>query len=318
MSLLTPLSTPLSTPLLTPLSIPLSKPIPNIFHFINIGPREFNMMHFLSIYTAYIQNKPDKIYVYVDHEQKNNIYWEILKDIVEYTYITPPTHYNNIELNSYHYKADIIRMEKLIEHGGIYMDLDILSLKPLTHLLGHKLVLGSEASDDPNSIKLEEFKSITNAVIMSEPNNPFIKDWYKEIGNNLVGKPWAYHAVCLPKDMLMNNPGKYDVHLEPSKTFMPFCFRYPYIWDDNQISKKDCLEESYTIHLWENIWSRDYISQLSVSYFKNRTNIMTILFRDNMKILSENKNKIQQIISNCVGKDNDKALYYMNMLKQLS
>ena len=192
--------------------------IPNIIHFINIGPREFNLLHFISIYSAYKLNKPDKIYVYCDHKQENNIYYEILKNIVEYEYVQAPTEINGIQLNSYQYKADIIRMNKLIERGGIYMDLDVISLKPLTKFLNYSMVLGSELSlKDPNSTNINDFSSITNAVILTEPDNEFMKEWLRQIPDNIIGKVWAYHAVCLPKKILLNN--MYNVHLEPQKSF---------------------------------------------------------------------------------------------------
>jgi len=290
--------------------------IPNIFHFINVGPREFSLMHFLSIYTAYKLNNPDKIYVYVDHEQKDNIYWDILKDIVEYEFVEAPTIHKGVPIESFQYKADIIRMEKLIERGGIYMDLDVLSLKPLTDLRNHNIVLGSEASDDPNSTNLEDFKSITNAVLMTEPNNDFIKFWYDQIGDNLIGKPWAYHAVCLPKKLLQEN--SFDVHLDPSKTFLPFCFRHPYIWNSNMNHRINEFDESYTIHLWETIWWQQYTSKLDVEYLVSNNNIISKLFNQYLDIINENQDKIKTIITNCMENgDMKKLLYYTNMLNSL-
>lgn len=293
-------------------------PIPNIFHFINVGPREFNMLHFLSIYSAFKLNQPEKIYVYVDHKQKNNIYWDILQDIVEYEFINTPTEYNGIPLKYYQYKADIIRMEKLIERGGIYMDLDVLSLKPLTHLLKHNIVLGSEISVDQYSRRLEDFGSITNAVIMTEPNNDFIKFWYKEIGNNLVGKPWAYHAVCLPKKLLLENKN-FVVHLEPSKTFMPFCFRNPYVWKDEQKYRIKELDDSYTVHLWETIWTAEFISKLNIQFFNKRDNIITELFGPYIEILKNNTDKLKKLIMNCMeANDANKLVDYTTMINGLN
>lgn len=287
--------------------------IPNIFHFINIGPREFNMMHFLAIYTAKYHNNPEQIYVYVDHEQKNNIYWHILKDMgVIFKNIIAPTEHKNVKLETYQYKADIIRMEKLLEIGGIYMDLDVLSLKPLTEFLKYDVVLGSEKGSDPESYDINDFESITNAIIMSEPNNDYIRKWYDEIGNNLVGKPWAYHAVCLPKDILINNP-EYNVHLERMNTFMPFCFRSTYIWhesDTSMLLSKNC----YTCHLWDTIWNKEYISKLNINYFKGDT-IFAKLFRDYMKVFDGYVDTIRDMIRSETN-NNKKQMYY-DMLRHI-
>lgn len=293
--------------------------IPNIFHFINIGPREFNMLHFISIYSAYTLNKPEKIYLYCDHEQKHNIYYEILKDVLTIEYITVPNDINGIRLESYQYKADVIRMTKLIERGGIYMDLDVISLKPLHKFLDNKIVLGSELSDDPDSININEFKSITNAVILTEPNNSFMKEWFKQMPYNIVGKPWAYHAVCLPKEILLNNPHYLnDIKLEPSKTFMPFCFRKPYIFNNDSIEMKTLLKESYTMHLWETIWYNEYISKFSVQYFLENNNIFTDICKQYIKVIYDT-NKLDVLIDKLYVEEpnGNKLKLYREMRKNL-
>lgn len=282
--------------------------IPNIFHFINIGPREFNLVHYLSIMTAYKQNNPTHIYLYCDTIQKNNIYWDMLKNIVTIVEIVPPSYHKGILLKSYHYKADIIRMEKLLEMGGIYMDLDVLSLKPLTNFLDKNIVLGAETATDKNSINITDFESITNAVILSEPNNKFIKDWFSQIGDNLTEKPWAYHAVCLPKEILAQT--EYDVTLEPKTSFMPFCFRDDYIFSTEMKHRREELHKSYTIHLWENIWKDKYISKIDIGYFNAHNNLMTELFGDYLDDIYDNLDNIIKIIRDSYKMDDSEKLYY--------
>jgi mannosyltransferase OCH1-like enzyme len=279
-------------------------------------------MHFISIYSAYKLNNPDKIYIYIDRLQENNIFFNILKPIVTYELITPPETYNNIELTTYQYKADIIRMTKLIERGGIYQDLDIMSIKPLTGLLNNNIVLGSELSEDTyeDSIDLTKFKSITNAIIMSEPNNKFMIDWYAEMSNHMTDKPWAYHAVCLPKDMLLAS-NSYQVTLVSANTFMPFCFRKTYVWESDKKHMIDNLDKSLVIHLWDTIW-RDYVNNLSVRYFLQEDNIITMLFKKYMFILKEHTSEINHIILNLINQDKDKNQdkinYYSDMLYWLN
>lgn len=268
--------------------------IPKIFHFINIGPRHFNLMHFISIISAYELNRPDKIYVYITQEQYNDFFWNILKDIVTFEFVDNMDEYKGAPLKSYQYKADVIRMQKLIERGGVYMDLDILSLKPVTSLLNNHIVVGGESKGEDEGNSLDSVGSVANGVLISEPNNPFLKDWLEEIPNNIIGKPWAYHAVNLPKELLKK--GDYDIHLEPTKSFFPFCFRYHYIFRDNMKHKITELMDSYTIHLWETIWHKDYISKLSVKYFNENDNIFTWLFGKYMKVLYDNLDNLDELI----------------------
>lgn len=227
--------------------------IPNIIHFIFFNSMEFLPLHYTAIKSAIEVHKPKKVYLYNDTRPVNNKYWDkiVQNDIVEVVDITAPTEYNGIKLEKPQYKADITRMELLIQQGGIYMDLDVVSLNSFENLLDHSLVLGVEAADDENTTDLNEVKSITNAVMLTEPNHPFMKEWFKQIGDNLENKEWAYHAVCLPLDILKQT--EYDVKILPRKSFMPFDFRDEYIFNDDR-SHLTKLEDSYTIHMWQTIW----------------------------------------------------------------
>lgn len=268
--------------------------IPNIFHFINIGPRHFNLMHFLSIISAYELNRPDKIYVYCTQKQYNEIFWDILDGIVTFEFIDDMPEYKGVKLNSYQYKADVIRMEKLIERGGVYMDLDILSLKPVTSFFNKNIVVGGESHGNNAGNSLDSVGSVANGVLISEPNNPFLKEWLERIPHNIIGKPWAYHAVNLPKNILAE--GNHKIHLEPTDSFFPFCFRKHYIFKDDMKDHITNLTNSYTIHLWETIWHDEYISKLSVKYFNEHDNILTWMFGKYLKFIYDHRERLDELI----------------------
>lgn len=286
--------------------------IPNIFHFINFGPREFNMVHFLSIVSAYDHNRPDKIYLYCDQEQEDNIFWEILKEIITPEKISVKS-IKGIPLTSYEYQADVVRLDKLRERGGVYMDMDILSLKPIKRFFNKSVVMGIEKAYDPNENNIHQIDSISNALIMSEPDNDYIKQWYEKIPENLVGKQWAYHAVVLPKKLLEED-STYDVTLKPTKNFIPFCFRDPYIFQEENKYKKYLLDESYTIHLWENIWKREGHLSIDVEYFNTNDNIFVDLFKKYMDILYQYLELIENIINKCYEeKKYEKVIFHGKM-----
>ena len=249
--------------------------IPNIIHFLFFGFTDFEFFHYLAIVTAYNVQKPDKIYLYNQKEPINNKYWLLIKKYVEIVHIDPPTEFKGIKLESYQYKADIVRMEKLLEHGGIYLDIDVLVLKPFHHLLEYNCVVGAE-SGPSDTTNINEIGSITNAVLMCEPNHPFIKKWYDSIADNIVGKCWAYHAVCLPKILLLDNSD--NVHIEPKRSFMPFCFRDKYIFNTNDKDRKSELNDSYTIHLWETIWLKPILKHIDYEWMKENDCIFSELF----------------------------------------
>lgn len=297
--------------------------IPNIIHFINLGPRTLSMLHFISIYSAHLINKPDKIYVYCDQEHSNNdIYWDILvkKNIITAEIVANTEYHKGIYLDSYQYRADVLRLEKLVERGGIYMDLDILSLKPLTPYLNNcELVMGIESSKEPDAINLDEVNSITNAVIMAKPDNAFLKDWYDQLADNLFDKPWAYHAVALPKEILQNNKDKYDILILPRKIIMPFDFRETYFLDDNCFQYSEKIKDACTVHMWETIWNMDNRLNFTVQYFSDVNSIFTQNFNKYLLILKENKYLLENIIHKLYKNQGSvKKLYeYTNMYIQL-
>jgi hypothetical protein len=157
----------------------------------------------------------------------------------------------------------------------VYLDIDVISLNPFGDLYDKSCVLGIELSEESSdSTSLSKALSVTNAVVMAEPNHPFIKDWLRLTADNLVDKPWAHHAVNLPLEMLRG--GGYDVHLEPSRSFMPFCFRNDYILKSNDNQQYYDLMRSYTMHLWETWWWKwNGLKDVDVPYMHNTKNIFT-------------------------------------------
>ncbi len=109
--------------------------IPNIIHFVFVNEtflEPFLFYHYLAIYSAYLVNKPDKIYFY--HKAlpfgEN---WEKLLEIPNLILeeVDIPSKLKEKPLLNYAHKADVIRLEKLYERGGVYMDMDTISVRPL-------------------------------------------------------------------------------------------------------------------------------------------------------------------------------------------
>lgn len=243
--------------------------IPNHIHFIFFGFTEFQYIHYLAIKSAKLVHKPERIFLYYSQEPKNNELWERTKLLVELVHVDAPEEFNGVKLENYQYKADVLRLQKLIELGGIYLDIDVISVKPFGDLMNQKLVLGIETGDQD----IESAESVTNAVILCEPNNPFIIDWLEETGKNLVDKHWAYHGVNLPAEMLKR--GQYEVTLEPRQSFMPFGWRDRWIFDADC---KDQLEGAYTMHLWETIWRED-LDKINSTWVNNSDSTLAEILR---------------------------------------
>ena len=110
------------------------KIIPNIIHFIfalKEQDEDFLFVYYLSVLSASKVNQPEKIYFYY-HYLPYGHWWEKLKKIpnIILEKVDLPTHIGNKPIKHFAHKADKIRMEKLYERGGVYMDIDTISVRP--------------------------------------------------------------------------------------------------------------------------------------------------------------------------------------------
>ena len=147
------------------ININLEKKIPNIIHFVygfKEQIEEFDLYKYIAIKSAYDVNKPDKIYFYYFHEPYG-FWWNKIKPYLTLEYINPPTEIYGNSVYNYAHKADIIRLQKLIEHGGIYLDIDTICLKSFSNLLNYDFLMGIQTNSDDTQVY-----GLCNAIILSK------------------------------------------------------------------------------------------------------------------------------------------------------
>ena len=126
--------------------------IPNIIHFIfgfKQQEEDFLFCFYLAVLSAYKVNKPEKIYFYYHYIPKG-IWWKKLIEIPTLILkkVDIPTHIGNKKILKTAHKADKLRMDLLNEYGGVYMDIDTITVRPYKHLLNKEVVIGKEISTD--------------------------------------------------------------------------------------------------------------------------------------------------------------------------
>ena len=228
--------------------------IPSVIHFIHIFKRDFSLLNYLSVSSARHHHPDWRIIIHTDSEDApegyNRKYWNKIKDKVEIKIDNIPTEFNGQKIKWPQYTADLMRLRILKEKGGIYMDTDVIVLKPLDDLCGHAFTISGEGKRDGftgNENTLESSGSISNACILSCPNHEFINDWLELLPEHW-DKGWAHHAVVLPYKMLES--GKYtpfsdhNINLISSNSFNPFHFKSNWLFEDNNIDK---LEHSLSL-----------------------------------------------------------------------
>ncbi len=147
--------------------------IPNIIHFCygfspDLGGKPFSLVHYLAVRSAVETNRPDAVRLYYKHEPRG-VWWDRAKRYLDLVPIEPPTELFGVPVRHHAHQADWVRLEALYEHGGIYLDLDVLCLRSFAPLRHHETVLGQEG--------VAGEIGLCNAVILARPGAPFIRRW---------------------------------------------------------------------------------------------------------------------------------------------
>lgn len=237
--------------------------IPRIFHFV-FGLKEqtepFHLLHYLCLESCRQINQPDAIYFHYANEPYGPL-WDAIKPHLTLHRVTRVVLSDDVyqrsdegkriarEGLSYAHEADFIRLKVLLEHGGVYADMDTLFVKPLPeHLYQHECVLGEEgALPDARGLLRP---SLCNALIAAKPGARFIGKWLDESYGAFNGT-WSNHSCQLATRLWEAHSDM--VHVVPRRYF------YRHAWTRAGIrSLFDCrdddLHDVFSLHLWSHLW----------------------------------------------------------------
>jgi len=97
------------------------------------------------------------------------------------------------------HRADIMRLDVLLEYGGIYLDSDVIVLQPFPKdWFSKSVVLGQEGASASHGL--------CNAVILSEIGAKFLKYWRANYKGFTNSASWNLYSVRLPKLLWMRYP----------------------------------------------------------------------------------------------------------------
>jgi len=237
----------------------VSRRIPNVFHFVfGLRPQTeaFHLLHYLCLESCRQVCQPERIRFYYLHEPHGR-YWELIRGHLElvkvdldpfvssYRYRDP-----NIEVYSYAHQSDFIRLQKLVEAGGVYADMDTIFVNPIpAALFEERFVLGRE--DDVVVHETgESRRSLCNAFMMAEPGAEFGRLWLARMRDAFDGS-WSNHSTVLPQVLSEERPEW--IHVEPPRTF------YKHMWTPAGIGTLLLGDDGdnegvVSFHLWSHLW----------------------------------------------------------------
>lgn len=253
--------------------------IPNIIFFVYGMKKQtesFELYKYIAIESANQVNHPDRILFYYHYEPFGK-WWQKAKEIITPIKIPLPTEINGIQLNHYAHMADLVRITKMVEHGGIYLDIDTICVRPFADLLCNDFVMGLQGDN----------YGLCNATMMGKPNSHFAKKWldtYQNFRSKGRDEYWDEHSVIIP--YYLSKKYSEDITILESNQFF-----YP-LWNDikeclfseepNQEAYSNIVKNSYSIHLWET-FSQEELKSVTEENIHKENTLYNILARKFLK-----------------------------------
>ena len=216
----------------------------------------FHLAHYLCLASCIATQQPDAVVLHYVNEPwgplwdavKPRITLRVLDEDAVHRSLLPD--YPAFAQYRYAHLSDVVRLEILQEHGGVYADMDTLFVARYPDcMFEHACVMGRELLDRKAAGKDAE-GSLCNAVILAEPGSTFIQRWMEQIGAAFDGT-WSRHSTFLPFELSQQFPA--DIHVEPESSF----FHIP--WTAQGIrtlfqARTKLPDTVYSLHLWSHLW----------------------------------------------------------------
>lgn len=166
--------------------------IPNVVHLVWLPGGGLQFRHYLSLKSIHDRLRPDAIYMHgFDFPISDPIFQRFITEFNVITVLSREvTHVHSEPVDLVEHKSDVIRLESLLRFGGMYFDLDVYVLKPLTVFMNDETVMPMENN---------------NGIILAKRCSRFLRRWYEEYKSFDDGN-WALHSIRVPKTLFNADP----------------------------------------------------------------------------------------------------------------
>jgi mannosyltransferase OCH1-like enzyme len=213
--------------------------IPKKIHFIWVGG-----------------NKPKWTEIFVNEVKKINYDYEVFEwteDNLDFEIQNKDSYENCLNMGA---KSDILRMEILFNHGGIYMDYDNLQIKKFDDLLEYEFFAGSHELNP---------KEIWFGVVGSIPKHPICKKYLDDldikstIGKNQIDRVMEETGPYYLTKIIYDNLWDCQYKIFIGSEFYPFALEDRFIirnFTDEDIKhiRSFKKENTYSIHFHTCSW----------------------------------------------------------------
>ncbi|XP_076802206.1 uncharacterized protein LOC143446456 isoform X1 [Clavelina lepadiformis] len=204
--------------------------VPNLVHFIWFGCRRFRVDHYITLLGAFRYQNPKLILFHTDCEPESE-YWVVFKKIAGATLRlvkrSPPLTIWGIPIKVVEHRADVARLQIMLEVGGIYLDTDSIVLRSVDSLRMDEMTLSEE-----------NVNCLANGMIFANRHSWFLQRWYWEY-KYFVDAHWGKNSVLVPWAIWKLFPDKIKVVKKlicrPNWTELSYIFHELYDWHQNYI-----------------------------------------------------------------------------------
>lgn len=237
--------------------------IPKIVHFVfgmkNPDPA-FGFLNYASVMSAIRVLRPSRVLVHA-HFEPVGLFWDLVRPKVELRRVPLVQEVFGNSVSHYAHRADVVRLNALIEFGGIYLDSDVIVLRSFDNLLEHETVMGQEGENGR--------VGLCNAVILAAPGSRFLRRWLDNY-RSFNESQWNRHSVVLPSLLSRQHPD--EVHVLPFNAFF-----WP-LWDKPGLerlfrSNEYKYEPNYAVHLWSSAAS-PFLDGFSLQWLKENRSVL--------------------------------------------
>lgn len=235
--------------------------IPRTLHYCfglssDFGDKAWSLVHHVCLRSAVERIKPTNVRFYCQHEPQGP-WWELSRKVVTVEKVSAPREIFGNRVMHVAHQADVLRLEMLLERGGIYLDADVFVHQNFTNLLNNSTAMGEQRIGG-------SIRGLCNAVILSEAQSPFLARWhsaYRSFRSRGRDEHWDEHSVRIPYALSREFPSEITI-LPSTAFFWPTFSREDLALIFASKTPLD-LRNTYATHLWESLAWEQYLQDLT-------------------------------------------------------
>ena len=222
--------------------------VPNIVHYIWFSNKDtiFPFHHMLSVMSAHKILKPDVILFHTNRPPTGS-YWAIITALssVKVIHRVPPRTLFGEQTKTPAFPtshSNIARVDILLQHGGIYLDLDVIALKPFDVFRHYPCTVGMETDDG----------KVCGGLIIATNTSSFMYIWANAYLEDYRVSRYAYNSGEVPAKLVRRYPSL--VHVVHTAFHRPNWTprEVKMIWGPLGFDWSD----KFAIHLWYQVYRK--------------------------------------------------------------